>query len=221
MEHILGIDIGGSGIKGTTVDVHEGKLTAERLRIPTPQPSTPQAVAQVIKQIRDSFGYHGLIGCGYPGVVREGKTIHLINDADAAGIAEMNFGAGKDQHGVVIIITVGTGIGIAMFSNGVLVPNLEIGHLEIRNEDSEKRCSDAVRKREDLTWKQWSKRFNEYISYLEKYFWPDLFILGGGICKNYDKFGKYIKSKTPVVRAQLGNEAGIIGAALAVYNREI
>jgi polyphosphate glucokinase len=103
----------------------------------------------------------------------------------------------------------------------LLVPNLEIGHLEIRNEDSEKRCSDAVRKRKDLTWKQWSKRFNEYISYLEKYFWPDLFILGGGICKNYDKFKNYIKSKTPVVRAQLGNEAGIVGAALAVHDRGV
>lgn len=249
MEHILGIDIGGSGIKGAPVNVMEGILTQEKLRIPTPVPSTPQSVAQVIKQIRDHFQYKGIIGCGYPGVVRQGKTytasnmdkswieadaksiisqmleqdldsIYLLNDADAAGIAEMQYGAGKNQNGVVIIITVGTGIGISMFSNGVLVPNIEIGHLEIRNKDSEKRFSDATRKREDLSWKQWSKRFNEYVSYLEKYFWPDLIILGGGICKKYDQFCKYIKSKTPIVRAQLGNDAGIIGAALAVYQSQ-
>ena len=242
----LGIDIGGSGIKGAPVDIDRGQLGAERYRITTPEPSTPQAVAEVIKQIKEHFNWQGLIGCGYPGVVRNGKTytasnmdkswleadatmiintilndklskIKLLNDADAAGIAEMRYGAGKDNKGVVLIITVGTGIGTSLFSDGHLVPNLEIGHLEIKGEDSEKKLSDARRKREELSWKQWTKLFNEYIAYIEKYFWPDLIILGGGGSKKFDQFQQYLVSKTVIVPAVLRNDAGIIGAAAALH----
>ena len=239
--HVLGIDIGGSGIKGAPVDVESGFLAAERLRIDTPQPSTPVAVAKVVKEIQGKFDWQGPIGCGFPAVVLHGVTrtaanvdkdwvgtdaaglfaqktgcpVTVVNDADAAGMAEMKFGAGRGRSGVVFIITIGTGIGSALFNDGRLVPNTELGHLTLWGKDAELRISDAARQAKEMNWKKWAERFDEYLRELERLFWPDLFILGGGASKKGDKFLKYLTLKTEVVIAQLENEAGIVGAALA------
>lgn len=238
---ILGIDIGGSGIKGAPVDIEKGVLSSERYRIATPQPSTPEAVVEVAAQIVEHFAWQGPIGCTFPAVIKKGvaytaanvddswvgangqellkhKTgcpVLFINDADAAGIAEMKFGAGKDHKGVVIILTLGTGIGSAIFVNGVLVPNTEFGHMEIRRKDAEHRASDRVRKDENLSWNQWAKRVNEFLTRMELLFSPDLFIIGGGVSKKHDKFLPLLKTQAEVVPAKLRNEAGIIGAAVA------
>lgn len=239
---VLGIDFGGSGIKGAPVDTGTGELLAPRHRIPTPRPSRPGAVADVIAEIARHFGWQGPVGVGYPGVVRRGTTltasnvhkgwigldaarlisektgcpVSVINDADAAGLAEMTFGAGRDhQKGVVIMITIGTGLGTAIFTDGHLVPNCELGHIEIRGKEAERRASDAARKRKNLTWKQWARRFDEYLREMERLFWPDLFILGGGGSKRADRFLRYLTVETEVVPAHLLNEAGIVGAALA------
>ena len=239
--HVLGIDIGGSGIKGAPVDIEEGTLLAERYRLITPDPSTPEAVADCIDQIAKYFKWDGRIGCGYPGAVKNGVTLtaanvdegwincdakalieqvtqcktSVINDADAAGLAEIRFGAGRDVQGVVIMITLGTGIGTALFVDGHLLPNAELGHLDIRGKDAETRASDRARSRKDLSWKAWAKRLDEYFVYLEKLFWPDLIIVGGGASKNHEKFIPYLTLHTPIVPAQMFNEAGIVGAALA------
>ena len=238
---ILGIDIGGSGIKGAPINIENGKLVEERKRIPTPCPSTPQNVVKTLKSLVDHFDWKGSIGCGFPAVVHNGEIFTasnidkkwigknaevlfskatgcetaVINDADAAGVAEMEFGKGKDNQGVVFIITVGTGIGTALFSKGRLVPNTELGHLIMHNMIAERFTSDAVRKKEDLSWKQWAKRFNEYLSEIERLFWPDLIIIGGGASKKHEKFFQHLTTKTEVVSAQLRNEAGMIGAAMA------
>ncbi|MBN2549225.1 MAG: ROK family protein [Anaerolineales bacterium] len=238
---ILGIDIGGSGIKGALVDIDTGSLTAERFRIPTPEPSKPPVVAKVVAEIAQHFDWHGPIGCGFPapihaGVAETAANIHkkwigtnvaalfsdatgcpvyVINDADAAGLAEMSFGAGRGRMGVVMIVTIGTGLGTALFNNGLLLPNTELGHLEINGADAELRAADAARKRDKLSWKKWGKRFNEYLQRLEHLFWPDLFILGGGACKQFDQFRDQLTVRAEVVPAQLLNEAGIVGAALA------
>jgi len=239
--NILGIDIGGSGIKGAQVNAEAGKLVGERIRIPTPLPSSPDNVAKTLKEIVAHFKWRGSIGCGFPAVVRSGKIytasnvdqkwigtnarqlfskttgcdVSIINDADAAGVAEMEFGAGKDHQGVVFIITVGTGIGTALFSKGRLIPNTELGHLMMHGMIAERYCSDAIRKKEDLSWKKWSKRFNEYLAEIERLFWPDLIIIGGGASKKQSKFFQFLDTKTDVVAAQLRNEAGMIGAAMA------
>jgi len=238
---LLGIDIGGTGIKGAPVDVETGQLTAERLRIPTPQPALPNAVADVVQQIAAHFNYQGPTGVTFPAVVKKGVIYTasnvdsswigtnagelfskhvggpatVVNDADAAGIAEMRFGAGKDRHGVVIMITLGTGIGSAIFLDGKLLPNSEFGHLQIRGKDAEKRASEKMREVKKLSWKQWAKRLSEYLNELEKLFSPDLFIIGGGISKKSEKFFPLLETKTEVivVPAQMRNEAGIIGAA--------
>lgn len=238
---ILGIDIGGSGIKGAPVNAEAGKLVAERKRIPTPEPSSPENVAKTLKKIVSHFNWNGPIGCGFPAVVRCGKIqtasnidkkwigtnakqlfskstgceVSILNDADAAGVAEMEFGAGKDHQGVVFIITVGTGIGSALFSKGRLVPNTELGHLMMNGMIAERYCSDAIRKKEDLSWKKWSKRFNEYLAEIERLFRPDLIIIGGGASKKHSKFFHFLDTKTNVVAAKLRNEAGMIGAAMA------
>ena len=238
---VLGIDIGGSGIKGAPVDTIKGILILDRSRVPTPVPSKPEAVADTVKILVDHFSWKGPIGCGFPSPIVSGVTmtaanvhkkwigtdaskllseatgcpVKMINDADAAGLAEMRFGAGKGRKGVVMIVTIGTGLGSAMFVEGTLVPNLELGHLEIRGKDAELRASDAARNKKNLSWKEWTKRFNEYLSTLEKLFWPDLFILGGGGSKKFDKFKDYLKVRAEVVPAATLNEAGIIGAALA------
>lgn len=238
---ILGVDIGGSGIKGAPVDVKKGLLAAERYRIPTPQPSVPDAVGEVVAQIAQHFDWNGPIGCTFPAVVKNGVTysaanvdkawigtngqkllkkktgcpVFLLNDADAAGIAEMKFGAGKDRKGVVIILTFGTGLGSAIFVNGVLVPNTEFGHMEVRGKDAEDRASDRARKDDNLSWKRWAKRVNEFLNRMEILFSPDLFIIGGGVSKKYDKYLNLLDTQAEIVPAQLLNEAGIIGAAMA------
>ena len=239
---ILGIDVGGSGIKGAPVDIQSGKLTAERIRIKTPDKAEPKPVAEVVRQIAQSFNWTGPIGIGFPAPIKAGvammaanisekwvgvnaddlftKTTGLpctmINDADAAGLAEMSFGAGRGQRGSVIMVTLGTGIGSAVFYRGNLLPNTEFGHIEIKGKDAEIRASDAARQRDDLSWEKFAKRLDRYLEMMEKLFWPDLFIIGGGISKEHDKFLPLLKIKVPVVPAQLLNEAGIIGAALAV-----
>lgn len=239
---ILGIDIGGSGIKGATVDIHHGTFTQERYRIVTPQPATPDAVAEVVAQIVHHFRWQGPVGCTFPAVVKHGVTLSaanvddawigmdaqtlmrrrtecplvVLNDADAAGLAEMTFGAGVGRGGVIIILTFGTGIGSAVFVNGALLPNTEFGHMQIHNgKEVEKWASDLVRKEKQLGWKKWAKRINEYMSYLEMLLTPDLFIVGGGVSKKHDEFLPLLELQTPVLPAQLLNDAGIVGAALA------
>ena len=239
---VLGIDIGGSGIKGAPVDMKTGELLASRYRIPTPEGAKPKPVAKVVAQVAKHFDWDGPIGCGFPaavqhGVARTAANIHsswigtdiarlfskrthcpvsVINDADAAGLAEMSFGAGSGRLGVVLIVTIGTGLGTSLFTDGVLLPNTELGHIEIDCEDAELMASDAARKRHDLSWKAWAKRFDVYLTSLEKLVWPDLVILGGGASKHFKKYRKYLTVQAEVVPAATLNEAGIIGAALAV-----
>ncbi len=239
----LGIDFGGSGIKGGLVDVDKGELIGERHRIETPNPSTPERVSEVIQQIVTHFDYTGDIGVAFPAVIQNGivKTasnidkswigsnaeamftqitknpVSVMNDADAAGIAEMRFGHGRDIKGVALIVTIGSGLGTAIFTNGILVPNTELGHVHYKNKVAEKWASDAVRKNQDLSWKKWGKRFAEYLQYMEKLFYPDIIILGGGASKKFDKYEDTLKSvNTQVVPAHLQNQAGIIGSAAAV-----
>lgn len=237
---VLGIDIGGSGIKGAPVDTDMGTLLAQRYRLLTPTPAKPQAVAETVAKISKKFNWKGSLGIGFPGVIRRGVTltaanIHddwvglnaakfikkvtgrktcIINDADAAGLAEITFGAGKDRQGVILLVTIGTGLGTAIFSDGHLVPNSEFGHLEIDGVEAEWLASDAARKRENLSWKKWGHRFNHYLQTMEKLFWPDLIILGGGISKKHEQFKQYITVQAEVIPAQMMNEAGIIGAAV-------
>lgn len=237
----LGIDIGGSGIKGAPVDLLRGTLLAERVRIPTPQPATPGAVAEVVAEIARTFEWQGPIGVAYPGVVRGGVAhtaanvdagwigtdiaeliatradcpTTVVNDADAAGLAELEFGAARDRTGVVLLLTIGTGIGSALLVDGRLSPNTELGHLEIRGKAAEHRASDLVREAKGLSWAEWAERFNEVLVAFENWFWPDLFVLGGGASKKADRFLHLLDVRTPVVPAALRNEAGIVGAALA------
>ncbi len=239
--HILGIDIGGSGIKGAPVDINKGILVDERHRIPTPQPSEPEAVAEVVAEIVQHFEWQGPVGCTFPAVIKEGVAysaanvdkswigtngqkllqketgcpVLMLNDADAAGIAEMVFGAGKGHKGMVIMLTLGTGIGSAIFVNGQLVPNTEFGHMEIRGKDAEDRASDRIRKEKDYDWEKWAKKVNEFLNRMELLFSPDLFIVGGGVSKKHKKYFHYLKTTADIVPAQMRNEAGIIGAARA------
>lgn len=241
MTQILGIDIGGSGIKGAPVDLENGQLAQPRYRIATPQPAKPEPMAEIVGAIARYFDWSGPVGVGFPASLHEGvalgaANIHkkwigtdarqlfsaatgcpvvVVNDADAAGIAEMRYGAGRGRMGTVILITIGTGLGTALFTNGVLFPNTDLGHIEIGGEDAEKKSAGVAREREHLTWKKWGGYFNQYLMAMEKLFWPDLFILGGGDSKWFHKFEGYLTVQTEVIPAQLLNEAGIIGAALA------
>jgi polyphosphate glucokinase len=242
---VLGIDIGGSGIKGAPVDVEKGVLTQERFRIPTPEPSAPDVVGDVVAEIVKHFTWKGAVGCTFPAIVQHGVThsaanvdqgwmhfdaepflrqktgcpLRLVNDADAAGLAEAAFGAARDVPGVVMVLTFGTGIGSALLVDGKLVPNLELGHLEIRGKDAEKRASDLARAQKDLSWSKWANRVNEFLARLELYFSPDMFVIGGGVSKNYAKFGGYLYAeRAKIVPAQLLNEAGIVGAAMAAVD---
>lgn len=244
--HILGVDIGGSGIKGAIVDTETGKLLTERHRIETPSPATPEAVAKVLEQLVKHFNWSGPVGCGFPASIQHGVArtaanlsdlfigtdidklfsettkclCSCLNDADAAGIAEMNFGVGSGQSGVVLLITIGTGLGTVIFTDGILLPNTELGHVYMPSGmKGEHFASDAVRKTEDLGWNKWSKRFNKYLVMMEGLFWPDLIILGGGASKKFDKFKQNITVKTPVKPASLLNLAGIIGAALYAQSK--
>lgn len=238
---ILGIDVGGSGIKGAPVNIKKGELLAPRHRIPTPQPSKPKSVAKVVGEIARSFDWTGSIGVGFPAVIQHGvartaANIHkgwintdasalfrestgcpvtVVNDADAAGIAEMTFGAGIDRGGVVLLVTIGTGLGTSVFVDGHLLPNTEFGHIEIDCEDAELMASDAARKEHGLSWKNWTARFDNYLLRLEALFWPDLIILGGGVSKKHEKFIPRLTVRAEVLPAETLNEAGIIGAALA------
>lgn len=238
----LGIDIGGSGIKGGIVDTEIGEMISERHRIDTPHPATPEAIVDTMKAIVAHFKWKGPIGCGYPGVVRNqvlmtaanldkscigsklgamlskkvGSPTWVINDADAAGLAEVHFGAGKGKPGVVLLVTIGTGLGTALFIDGKLVPNTELGHLILkRGVEAEKYAAASVKKKEDLSLKAWAKRFDECLELWRAYLWPDLFIVGGGIAKKADKFLDYFKVDATVVAAEQGNLAGIVGAAMA------
>ncbi len=238
---VLGIDIGGSGIKGAIVDTSKGAFVGERLRIATPQPAKPEPVAAVVAELVRHFAWKGPMGCTFPAVVQHGITrtaanvdkswigcdaqalfraatgnsTLVLNDADAAGIAEVEFGAGTDQGGLVVILTLGTGVGSAFFIDGVLIPNTEFGHLRIRGKSAEDRSSDRGRQERGYTWRKWGKRIAEHLLYIETLFTPDLFIIGGGVSKKYDKFFPHITCATPIVPAQLRNRAGIIGAAIA------
>lgn len=242
---ILGIDIGGSGVKGAPVEVETGNLLAPRLRIPTPEGAKPQPTAEVVAQIVRQFNWQGAIGVGFPaavraGIVRTAANIHpkwigtpveellsqvtgcptyVVNDADAAGLAEMSFGAGRGRQGVVLIVTIGTGLGTALFVDGYLLPNMEFGHIEIRGQDAERRASDQARKLKKLSWKKWAKNLDEYLRTLERLLFPDLIILGGGVSKKSEKFIPYLHLEAEVCPAALLNEAGIVGAALAAYRR--
>jgi polyphosphate glucokinase len=239
----FGIDIGGSGIKGAPVDLDGGHFAAERLRIATPSPSTPGAVADIVAQIVESFGGDAgdePIGVTFPAVIqhgvartaanvddawidtdvdalftaRIGRRVHVVNDADAAGVAEARFGAARGVAGVVIVCTLGTGIGSAVLLDGKLLPNTELGHLEIDGHDAETRAADSVREKEDLSWEKWAHRLQTYFSTVEKLFVPDLFVVGGGVSKKSAKFLPLLDLKTKIVPAELLNDAGIIGAAI-------
>jgi polyphosphate glucokinase len=238
----FGIDIGGSGIKGAPVDLAAGAFAAERLRIPTPTPSTPGAVADVVAQLVDHFGDAVgplPIGVTFPAVIQHGvartaanidpawvntdvdalftarlrREVHVVNDADAAGVAEARFGAAKDVPGVVLVTTLGTGIGSALLVDGRLVPNTELGHLELDGCDAERRASDAARDRDQLSWEKWAKRLQRYFTHLEGLFWPDLIVVGGGVSKKSERFLPLLDLRTPIVPAGLLNDAGIVGAA--------
>ncbi|MEV4563873.1 polyphosphate--glucose phosphotransferase [Nonomuraea sp. NPDC049419] len=233
---VLGIDIGGSGIKGAPVDTESGELLRERLRIPTPEPSGPDAVAGVVAQLRDHFGWNGPVGVTFPGVVVDGVVrsaanvdrswigvdagrlfggATVLNDADAAGLAEMRFGAARGHQGTVLVLTFGTGIGSALFAGGVLVPNTELGHLELHGKDAEHRAAARVREEHDLSWEKWAERVEEYLRHVEMLFSPSLIVLGGGVSKKAQKFLPHVRLDTPIVPAGLQNQAGIVGAAHA------
>jgi polyphosphate glucokinase len=237
----FGIDFGGTGIKGAPVDLGAGEFAAERVRIRTPARATPEAVAEVFVELLGHFpDSAGPIGVTVPGVVRHGvvhsaanidkswigtdadllltqatgRDVHVVNDADAAGLAEVRYGAAAGRRGVVIVTTLGTGIGSALINDGVLVPNTELGHLEIDGYDAESRAANSAREREELSWEQWGERLTTYYRTLEKLFSPDLFIVGGGVSKEWADFGHLIDVGTEIIPATLRNRAGVVGAAL-------
>lgn len=237
----FGIDIGGSGIKGAPVDLDTGEFTADRLRVATPDPSKPDAIAQTVAEIIDHFDVaadvpvgltfpapikHGVVpfianlhkswkGVHVPDLMNEkiGRTVVAVNDADAAGYAEVAYGAAKDVSGVVLVTTLGTGIGSALVVDGRLVPNTELGHLEIDGHDAESRAANSAREDEDLSWEKWAKRLQRYYEVVEMLFSPDLIVVGGGVSKKHQKFLPLIDTAAPMVPAELRNTAGIVGAA--------
>lgn len=248
MTTVLGIDIGGSGIKGAPVDLEQGDFAADRLRIDTPSPSTPRNIVGVVGQIVEHFADQigdGPIGLTVPAPVRHGlipfianldkewvdleaekffsetlgRPITIVNDADAAGVAEVHYGAAKNHKGIVIMTTQGTGIGSAIINDGVLLPNTELGHLEIDGFDAESRAAASIKDKEGLSYKEWAVRLQRYYETVEMLFWPDLFVVGGGVSKNHDKFMPLLKLRTPMVPAALRNRAGIIGAAWLAQDR--
>ena len=241
---ILGIDIGGSGIKAAIVDINKGEFITDRVRIPTPQPAKPENISEIIDQIVDSFNWQGPVGVSFPTVIKNGKAMHygnldkswkgtqidnlfekqtknnfyVVNDADAAAMAVMKYGTGKGRKGLVIVVTIGTGIGSGVFFNGELLQNFELGRIYGRKGDiMESFASDAARKRKDYSYKDWAKRFNFFLKHVEDTMHPEIFIIGGGISKKLDRFEKYLDVETPVIAAELKNDAGIIGAAYFAY----
>ena len=241
----FGLDIGGSGIKGAVVDLGTGRLVGDRYRLPTPLPACPAAVAETAAAVVSELGWSGQIGCTFPGVVRSGVAcsaanvdpewvgtnietvigaatglaVVAVNDADAAGMAEAAFGAAAGHAGLVVVTTLGTGIGSALLYGGVLIPNSELGHLEIDGADAELRASVAARDREDLSWQRWAKRLQRYFETVESLLWPDLFVVGGGVSRKADRFLPLLSLRTPIVPAALRNEAGIVGAGLLAAGR--
>lgn len=238
---ILGIDVGGTGIKGAIIETSTGELVSERLRIVTPSPATPESIGITLKELVERHGWSGPIGIGFPAAIQHGIartaanidpafiglpvadyfsiqtgcSVQVANDADVAGLAEMRFGAGQDVSGVVLIVTIGTGLGTALFSDGQLLPNTELGHIFLDNGlEAERYASEAVRDAQQLKWKDWGDRLNHYLITMENLFWPDLIILGGGASKKLHKFAPQITTQTPVVPARLLNQAGMVGAAL-------
>lgn len=247
---VLGIDIGGTGVKGAPVDLTTGEFVADRLKIKTPKPATPEAVADVVAEIAEHFADSlgdSTIGIAIPAVCQRGvarsaanidptwvdtdvdalfterleRPVHVVNDADAAGVAEARYGAARDVAGLVILTTLGTGIGSALLLDGKLMPNSELGHLEIDGHDAEHRAAQSAKERENLSYPQWAERLQRYYSHVENLFWPDLFVVGGGISKSSEKFLPLLDLRTPIVPAKLRNSAGIVGAAwLARENGE-
>jgi polyphosphate glucokinase len=236
----LGIDIGGSGVKGAPVDTVRGELLAERYRVPTPQPSDVTSIVEAVAEVAAQFHDFDKVGITFPGVVvdgvtrtaanvdkswldapaaklfgeRLGRPVSVLNDADAAGVAEVAFGAGRDQHGLIMMLTFGTGIGSALFLDGTLIPNTEFGHIELNGKDAELRASDRVREEDEMSWEKWASRVEEYLKHVEGLLAPRLFIIGGGVSKKADRFFPLINIRTPMVPATLLNNAGIIGAAV-------
>ncbi len=236
----FGIDIGGSGMKAAVVDLATGDLITERYRISTPQPATPEAMAQVVVELVRHHGWNGSVGCAFPAVVHNGIVgsaanideswlnvdadeiftealgvgVHLINDADAAGLAEVRYGVAAGRQGVVLMLTFGTGIGSGLFIDGVLVPNTELGHLELDGYDAEKRAAASARKRDDLSWSKWAERVERYLHHVEALFSPDLFVVGGGASKVPQKWLDLISIDTEIAVASMANNAGVVGAAL-------
>jgi polyphosphate glucokinase len=237
---VVGVDIGGTGIKGAPVDVVAGEFAAPRIRVLTPNPATPDAVLGAVRELLDQLDTPGPIGITLPAVVRNGvvqtaaniddawigveaddrfaqelgRPVAVVNDADAAGLAEVRFGAGRGRSGVVVVLTLGTGIGSAVFADGVLVANTELGHLPLRGDSAERWAAESVREREELSWKHWAHRLQHYFELVEQLLWPDLIIVGGGVSKKADKFLPFIELRTEIVAAALQNDAGIVGAAL-------
>jgi len=240
--NVFGVDIGGTGIKGAPVDLDRGDLSGERFKVLTPHPATPEAVIAGVHKVVTHFGWSGTLGVTFPGVVVDGVTrtaanvdpswigvdarkalgerlglpVMIMNDADAAGVAEVTFGAARGRGGTVMVLTLGTGIGSALFVDGRLVPNTELGHLELRGHEAEKRASVKAREDEDLSWEHWAHRLRKYLVHLEMLFSPDLFVLGGGVSRKADKFLPHLHGiSAEIVPAQLQNNAGIVGAAMA------
>jgi polyphosphate glucokinase len=243
----FGIDIGGSGMKAAVVDLDTGELASERIRIATPQPATPDAMAGVAAELVGRHGWSGPIGVGFPGIVRHGVVysaanldsawfgvdadalftdacgvdVAMVNDADAAGLAEVRWGAARDVAGVVLMLTFGTGIGSGLFVDGTLVPNTELGHLELDGRDAESHAAASVREREGIGWKRWAPRVERYLRHVEMLFSPDLFVVGGGASKAADKWLPSISIDTPIVPAAMANNAGIVGAALVARHAHL
>lgn len=238
---VFGLDVGGSGIKGAPVDTSTGEVLSERRRVGTPHPATPEAIVETAAEVVSGSGWTGPVGCGFPAVIKNGFActaanideraigfdfagaledalgcrVRLMNDADAAGLAEARWGAARDRSGLVLVLTVGTGIGTALISNGALVPNTELGHIELGGKDAETYASDAARKRDNLSWEEAAGRFNEYLDAIERLLWPDLIVIGGGVSKKEEKFLRHLESRAELVPAQMLNTAGLAGAALA------
>jgi polyphosphate glucokinase len=238
----FGVDVGGSGIKGGIVDMDTGLLIGERIKVLTPQPATPSAVAKGIAEVVNGFGWTGPLGVTYPGVVTHGvvqtaanvdkswigtnardvisaelngQDVTILNDADAAGLAEARYGAGKEQSGLVVLLTFGTGIGSAVIHNGTLIPNTEFGHLEVGGKEAEQRAASSVKERNEWSYEKWAQQVTRVLVAIENAIWPDLFIAGGGISRKADKWVPLLENRTPVVAAALQNNAGIVGAAMA------
>jgi len=244
---ILGLDIGGSGIKGAPVDTETGTLTAARHRLRTPQPATPKQIAKAVEKLVARFEWDGPVGCAFPARIRHGvartatnidascvgydleqglsdrlgNPVYVVNDADAAGIAEMAHGAGRTHRGVVLLLTVGTGIGSALFMDHILIPNTEFGHIRVRGRNGEKYAADSARRRDGLTWKKWARRFQHYLDHIEYLVGPDVIILGGGISNpnKTSRYFDYLKPEAELKIAELGNRAGIAGAAIYAASR--